>query len=358
MKITAVRVQKHNLGLIRPYTIAFKTTDSVENGIIEIETDKGLTGYGAFNPSYEVIGETLEQALDWLIDDKLEWILGYDISDFNILNIILTEIGCRFSASPSARIGLEIAIYDLFTKGLRIPLATFFGQKIFSMPTSVTIGIRNVADTLAEAKEYIDQHFKILKIKIGISPEEDVERLIKIRERYKFSFQLIVDMNQGYSPEKMEWFCHQTKNLDIQLIEQPFKRGQEPMMRKLPTSTRKLIAADESLITASDARELASEPRACGFFNIKLMKCGGFHEAFDIAAIAGENKVGLMWGCNNESTISITAALHAAFSCGHTKFIDLDGSFDLAADVMKGGFVLKEGVMSVSENYGLGVTPI
>jgi L-alanine-DL-glutamate epimerase-like enolase superfamily enzyme len=53
--------------------------------------------------------------------------------------------------------------------------------------------------------------------------------------------------------------------------------------------------------------------------------------------------------------VSITAALHAAFACENTKYIDLDGSLDLAKDVVKGGFILKNGFMSCSDKPGLGV---
>ena len=63
-----------------------------------------------------------------------------------------------------------------------------------------------------------------------------------------------------------------------------------------------------------------------------------------------------MWGCNDESIVSITAALHVAFAQPHTKYIDLDGSFDLAQEVVSGGFVLEDGYMWPSDKPGLGVT--
>lgn len=126
-------------------------------------------------------------------------------------------------------------------------------------------------------------------------------------------------------------------------------------MRNLPGHIKQLVAADESLINAADAASLVAPPAACGFFNIKLMKCGGIGEALKIANIAQASNTGLMWGCNDESIISITAALHTAFSCPHTKFIDLDGSLDLAVDVVKGGFVLEDGIMSIADRPGLGL---
>jgi len=129
-------------------------------------------------------------------------------------------------------------------------------------------------------------------------------------------------------------------------------------MRVLPPDLKKIIAADESLVSPRDALNLAQKPIAAGIFNIKLMKCAGITKARDIAVIAENADIELMWGCNDESIISIAAGLHTAFSCINTKYIDLDGSLDLATDVAKGGFIIKEGMMSVNGQPGLGVERI
>ena len=355
MKIQAVNIRKENLKLSKPYTIAFKTIDVVENGIIELVTDKGIIGFGAFNPSYEVMGETLEHAMETLTPASVEWLIGREITDVNSFNPVLQKVATQFPGSPSARIGLEIALYDAFTQALNVPLVDFFGRAISSMPTSITIGIKNVADTLAEAKDYVARRFNMLKVKLGASAEEDVERLVKLREVYGNNIRIIIDVNQGYSVDELTWFYDKTKHLGIELIEQPLKKGEEEAMRQLPGEIKQLVAADESLINAGDAASLVTAPAACGFFNIKLMKCGGIQEALTIANIAKASNTGLMWGCNDESIISITAALHTAFCCPHTKFIDLDGSLDLAVDVVKGGFVLKDGIMSIADKPGLGL---
>ena len=119
---------------------------------------------------------------------------------------------------------------------------------------------------------------------------------------------------------------------------------------------RRKIALDESLLTSSDAIRLAAPPAACGIFNIKLMKCGGVYEALRIATIAECAGIELMWGCMDESRISIAAALHAALACPATRYLDLDGSFDLARDVAEGGFHLRDGLLSISDAPGLGLT--
>ena len=91
-------------------------------------------------------------------------------------------------------------------------------------------------------------------------------------------------------------------------------------------------------------------------FNVKLMKCGGIQAAAHIAEIARQRNIDLMWGCNDESIVSIAGALHVAFSCEHTKYIDLDGSLDLSRDFVSGGFTLEEGIMRPTDAPGLGCT--
>ena len=85
------------------------------------------------------------------------------------------------------------------------------------------------------------------------------------------------------------------------------------------------------------------------------MKCGGITSGRKIANIALLNGIDLMWGCNDESIISISAALNTALSFTNTKYLDLDGSLDLAKDLVSGGFTIKDGVMNTVNKPGLGV---
>jgi L-alanine-DL-glutamate epimerase-like enolase superfamily enzyme len=101
---------------------------------------------------------------------------------------------------------------------------------------------------------------------------------------------------------------------------------------------------------------LASPPPPAGIFNIKLMKCGGIAPARTIAAIAEAAGLRLMWGCMDESCVGIAAALHTALASPATRYLDLDGSFDLARDIAEGGFVVDRGGLRPTDAPGLGVT--
>lgn len=352
MKIKSITSWSADLGNTKPYTIAFKTVDEVNNAFVEITLENGVTGIGSGNPSEYVTGESFAQCKDTLQEKNISFLVGRDIREIHQLTY---EVWQKFPKNPAARAALDIALYDTFTKFLGIPLVKYLGQKIQSLPTSNTIGIKNVEETLKEAQEYGERGFKVLKVKLGIDLEEDMERMVKLREKFGKKFVIRIDANQGYTPEKTIEFYKKTKHLDIELIEQPLPAKEIEAMKKLPDEIRQVIAADESLLTPKSALELVKPPRASGIFNIKLMKCGGVSQALKIADIAAQEGVDLFWGCNDESIVSITAALHAAFSCTNTKYIDLDGSLDLARDVVKGGFILKEGVMYCSDKPGLGV---
>ncbi len=354
-RIRDIRVWETDLGNTKPYTIAFKTVDQVRNAFVEITLDNGTAGIGAGNPSEYVVGENLAQCLDALQEKNLQFLIGRDIRELNQLTY---EVWERFPKNPSARAALDIALYDVFTRHLGIPLVKFLGQKIKSLPTSITIGIKNVQETLREAREFVQQGFKILKVKLGKDLAEDIERMVKLREEFGKGVVIRIDANQGYSIDQTQDFYRRTLHLDIELIEQPLPAKAVGDMKSLPDEIRKKIAADESLISPKDALELVKPPLAAGIFNIKLMKCGGVSQGLKIADIAQHAGVDLFWGCNDESIVSITAALHAAFACSNTRYIDLDGSLDLGNDIVKGGFVLKDGVMSCSDLPGLGVERI
>jgi L-alanine-DL-glutamate epimerase-like enolase superfamily enzyme len=221
------------------------------------------------------------------------------------------------------------------------------------LPTSITIGIKGIQDTLNDADEFRDLGFRILKIKTGLHVEEDIEKVTKLRERFGNHFVIRVDANQGYALEQLKLFINATKNQGLELIEQPLPVGKEKELMQLNSTERELLAADESLKDPEAALKLAHE-KPFGIYNIKLMKCGGILGAREIATIAEHSNTDLFWGCNDESIISITAALHVAYSSKNTKYIDLDGSFDLAEDLVSGGFELKDGYMYINSSPGFG----
>ena len=352
-KITRATVWKEDLTLTRPYTIAFETIDAVENLFICLETENGIQGLGAASPSEEVTGETLEQAQKAL-SDMAGMLEGQDI---RLLNGLLKPLNEKFSAAPAALAAADIALHDLAGNALGLPLADLLGRVHKALPTSITIGIMPLDETLEEAEEYLGRGFKILKVKTGLNVEEDIERVLKIHERYGTAFKIRVDANMGYTTADYEQFFKATGRY-VEFVEQPLGADRVQEMSGLSEDLRKFGCADESLLRPCDVAKLLAPPQPFGIFNIKLMKCGGVANGRDIARTAAHAGIHLMWGCMDESIVSISAALHVALASRATRFLDLDGSLDLAKDIVKGGFKLEDGTLSTLDKPGLGVTRI
>jgi len=352
MKIKSIKAYRKNLALQKPYVIARETISDVENIFFEIELENGIRGIGAANPDPEVVGETPAQTFQNLESDFIQYLVGKDIRHF--LHHIYS-CSQHFGNLPGTQACIDIALHDAFCQFIGIPVVDFYGRQHEKMLTSVTIGIKEVAATLEEASDYHAKGFRVLKVKTGLDAEQDAERVIKIKEKFGSWFTVRVDANTGYDLNQLKVFLEKTKTGGVELIEQPLAPAIDIDLLQLPLSVRAILAADESLKNAVSALTLSQELQY-GIFNIKLMKCGGISGALEIATIAKPAGIDLFWGCNDESIVSITAALHAAFSCPHTKYLDLDGSFDLAEDAVTGGFVIRDGYMYPNDKPGLGVT--
>ncbi len=353
MKITGIETWKSDVALTRPYTIATRTIDAVELFFVRLRTDDGAAGHGSASPAENVTGESYAACGAALAEDRLEWLAGRDPRH---LGALCGELKSRLQQTPAARAALDMALHDLFARILDVPLVDVLGRCHVALPTSITVGIQSTEQALAETEEYLGRGFRCLKVKIGLDLEEDLERLTRLRELAGPEVAIRVDANQGYSPEGARRFHAAVTGLDLELIEQPLPAAAVGELRALPDELRRIVAADESLLGERQALALAGTPAACGIFNIKLMKCGGVSSALAIAAIAEAAGVELMWGCNDESAISIAAALHAAYACPTTRYVDLDGSFDLATDPAAGGFAIEDGALRILDRPGLGTS--
>ena len=355
MKIVAVRAYLKKMALKKPYTIAYNTFSDVALAFLEIELANGMIGYGSGSPAEEVVGETTEQTVANLNTSFVANLVGRDICHFQE---IIFESNLQFPHLPGTLAAIDIALHDAFGKYLGVSVASFYGQKMNALPTSMTIGIKGLDETLEEAKEYAAMGFKVFKVKTGMDVKEDIERIKALYTSFGKDYTIRVDANQGYDLEQLQLFLKATSSYPLELIEQPLPVSREQDLLQLSAAERKCLTADEALKDPHAALQLATGEQAFGIYNIKLMKCGGLIGAKEIATIAQHAGIDLFWGCNDESIISITAALHIAYACPNTKYIDLDGSFDLMEDLVSGGFEVQDGGLVINNAPGFGFVKI
>ncbi len=102
LKIKSIKAEIVNLGLTKPYAIAYKTVDSVANVVVIVESESGLIGYGAANPSEYVVGEENEDVIKQLTDERLSIFIGRDLIKFYELigdvHVQFTSVGARIAS--------------------------------------------------------------------------------------------------------------------------------------------------------------------------------------------------------------------------------------------------------------------
>lgn len=352
MKLRSIETWRESVPLTRPYTLSRATYDRVDLFFVRIETEEGRMGFGSASPAEDVTGETpeaCEKGLSAIAEREWAGKEAFALGDR------LLDLDAVAETPPAARAAFDMAFHDLAARALGIPLAGLWGQVHTSLPTSITIGIKSPADTVEEAREYRGRGFRHLKIKLGRNVEEDLERLHRVREEMGTAVAIRVDANEGYDAAALDRILKAAPSLDLEFIEQPFPRGEENVLDGLTSDERSLIGLDESVHNPGDAWNRRDTD--VGGWVVKLMKCGGLGPARRIADLARFRRNWLMWGCMDESRLSIAAALHLALSCKATRHLDLDGHLDLATDPFEGGFILEDGCLRLTEAPGLGCEP-
>jgi L-alanine-DL-glutamate epimerase-like enolase superfamily enzyme len=339
---------------VEPFRIAPKVSTETTNIIVRITTDYDMVGWGESSPSQRVTGETAETVVRTLdrIAPKLIGKCPLRIEE------IVEFMDSLAEGNAAAKASIDMALHDVLGKAAGKQLFMLMGGYRTEVLTDITLGIKSPKEMAKDATHVVKKGFKALKVKVGITPAEDVERIRMIREAVPENVQLRVDANQGWTTKQAIEVLNKIEKFDIQFAEQPTAAEDVDGLREVRENSPIPVMADESVHSASDALRLI-QAEAVDFINIKLMKCGGMLKGERIAHVAETAGIPCMIGCMAESEIGIAAGAHLAAAVKNIQFADLDCDFLLRDKlVKKGGTKVKDSMRIFPKLHGLGVKEI
>jgi L-alanine-DL-glutamate epimerase-like enolase superfamily enzyme len=349
MKLVRAEAWAVTMPLAEPYAIAHGSYDRADNVFLRLIPDKGEPGFGCAAPDPAITGETLADVLAALA--AVEPLLAG--ADPLARNRVLARLKPALGGRPSARAAIDMALHDLLGKAAGLPLWRLLGGYRARMRTSVTVGILSGAETVERARARVAEGFRCLKLKGGLDPDEDADRVRAVRAAVGPRIELRFDANQGYTVEQAVRFVGATRSARVALLEQPTPSGEPALLGRVSRAVAIPVMADESLLSLRDAFRLARKDLV-DMVNVKLMKVGGLTDALATDSVARSAGLEVMVGCGDESALGIAAGLAFALARPNVAYADLDGHLDLIGDPAAAAVTLRGGVLHPSPKPGLG----
>ena len=349
MNILSTEIYRYTIPMV-PFTIATGTMKYAQNLLIRVHTEDGLTGVGECSAFPMIAGETQSTCFELAKDFAALW---KNKSSAEIDNR-LDELDAMISRNFTAKSAFDMALYDLAAKRAGQPLYQYLGGTNKILESDLTIGIGTPEEMAATATKFAADGVRMIKVKLGKKPNEDVQRIRSIRQAIGDTIILRIDANQGWSFEEAAEALTQLAPFGIEFCEQPMRSWNDEWLPELCRISPIPLMADESVFTHHDAERIIRN-KACAYINIKLAKSGGIREALRIHEVAAKNGIPCMMGGMLESRLALTAKVHLAIACNNIRFYDLDTCLlGHLTDPVLGGVRFNGMQVSVGEEPGIG----
>lgn len=268
-------------------------------------------------------------------------------------------------ASMSA---IDIALWDLKGKLLGLPVSTLLGgahrDKI--RPYATGLYFSNYDNPSKEfdeeARKYVSQGFKAIKMKVGLGIEEDLKNVKRMREVIGDDIQLMIDSNHAYNFREAVSLTKKLEPYNIGWFEEPLSPEFYDQYNELRNKTTIPVAAGECEYLRFGFHQLLKN-KSVDILQPDICACGGLTEAKRIAALASTYGVEVIphtWG----TSIGIHVALHFISNLEAIPGRMIKPDFLMEYDQTENGLrerltypsiELKNGMIEVPDRPGLGI---
>ncbi len=261
---------------------AYGTRSYATTVLVQLATDEGLEGIGQASVDGPYYGETAEGMMANILAHVAPAVIGEDPLQ------IERVVGKMHKALPhhySSHAAVEFALWDLKGKALGVPVYQLLGGKVRDGVDIMGFVHHDTPERMAQhAQEALaEQPYPVLKMKIGLDPQEDIGRYRAVAEAVGDRAVIQVDGNVGYTlGQAVPALTTMERIGGLGAVEQPVARLHDlaELARRLSTP----IMADEAIYPIEDAIDIVRH-NAAQIALMKITKHGGILTVHKIAAI-------------------------------------------------------------------------
>ena len=324
--------------------------------LVKVHTDGGIVGLGEATVGPRWNGETGTSCEAVLREFLVPAVLGADPLNRTVIRQKMDEV---VKLHPFAKSAIEMALWDIAGKHAGQPVYQLLGGAVRNpIPMKMVVGAFPVPQALLLAEKFLTWGVRFLKVKVGLDPRTDFERVKAIRQLAGPDIPIGIDGNGGWPLAVARRMVKELAPMALAFIEQPIPPGDPAGLAELRGLTTVPIMADESAFTLTEAWTVAAA-RAADIISVYPGKNGGIVAALEIAHLAKAAGLVCHMGSNLELGVATAAMIHLAAACPTIACeaypADILGPLYHQWDVIKTPLKLGPVYAEIPEGPGLGV---
>ena len=356
MNIIDIQWHTYSLPFLHKFYTAHGVIDYREGMIVQVTTTEGVIGIGEIAPLPTFNGSSLADAS--LLLPELAGHLHHSTLYEALERLAAEKVSTK---AASVLCGLEIALLDALGKTTDCCVSTLLSPANFtpraSVPVNAVISAKETKEAAKTALNAKLNGFPCVKLKVGLglSTHEEIERIAIVRDAIGPTIHLRLDANEAWKLGEAITILSQCVPYDIQYIEQPLKAqdlvGLHTLRKEIPIP----IAVDEAVHNLESVY-LVLDNEVADILIIKPQLAGGLRIGQQMIQAASERGVNCVITSTIEAGIGLSAELHlAAASPAVTLECGLATLPLLADDLLSEELLVRDGFLVVPTGPGLGV---
>lgn len=334
--IERITLRRLNLPLHTPYRLSYRTFETFEPFMVEVEDSDGRTGFADAHVSPGSSAETREGGWQFLTDwcGRAIGLAPGDAKDAVLAHFAESKVACT---------ALVAAIEVLEGH----PLLTV--DRPARLPLLAPVNALAAPELEAEIAVGVERGFRTFKVKVGKDVAADLARTAVIQRAARGRATLRLDANRAFSREDAVAFARGLDPEGIELFEQPCHADDWEANAAVAAVSPVPLMLDEPICTLDDIARAAEIP-GVGFCKLKLKRFGSMDRL--VEGLASVRAHGMEWVLGDglgseihswlESCVARTTLNNAGefngFLKPHDRLLDDPLPFEDGAIVLRAGY--------------------